>query len=57
MPAKTQKANCNKRKAQPVAQKLSPLRSALIGTVFNMATITAAFGAVLLCFVVAKHFV
>ena len=56
MPAKKQKANSNKRKAQPVAQKSSPLRSALIGTVFNMAATTATFGAVLLCLVVAKHF-
>ena len=57
MPTKTPKTNSNKRKAQPVAQKSSPLRSALIGTVFNMAATTATFGAVLLCLVVAKHFV
>jgi hypothetical protein len=56
MPAKTQKANSKKRKAQPVTQKSSPLRSALIGTVFNMAATTVTFGAVLLCLVVAKHF-
>ena len=55
MPTKTQKANSNRRKAQPVAQNSSPLRSALIGTVFNMAATTATFGAVLLCLVVAKH--
>jgi hypothetical protein len=57
MPTKTQKTNSNKRKAQPVAQKSSPLRSALIGTVFNMAATTATFGAVLLCLVVAKHLI
>jgi hypothetical protein len=44
------------RQAQ-VAQKPSPLRSALIGTVFNMAATAAIFGAVLPCLVVAKHLV
>jgi hypothetical protein len=57
MSTKAHKANSNKRKAQAVAQKPSPLRSALIGTVFNMVATTATFGAVLLCLVVAKHLV
>jgi hypothetical protein len=55
MLAKTQKANSNKRKAQPVAKKSSPLRSVLIGTVFNMAATAATCGSVFLCLVAAKH--
>jgi hypothetical protein len=52
MVTKKQKA---KNKAAP-AQSRSPMLSAVIGTVFNMATTAAAFGSVLLCLVIAKHF-
>ncbi len=57
MAAKKQKASSSKRKAQPVAQTSSPLRSALIGTMFNMAATTATFGSVLLCLIAANRFI
>jgi hypothetical protein len=56
MAARKQKANGKKPKAEPAAQLRSAFRSALIGTVFNMAATTATCGSVLLCLVVAKHF-
>jgi hypothetical protein len=53
MVAKKQKAQC-KRPSPPV-QSSSQVRSALIGTMLNMAATVATFGSVLLCLVVAKH--
>jgi hypothetical protein len=50
MTTKKQKA-----KQQP-AQSRSPILSAVVGTVFNMAATAATSGAVLLCLVIAKHF-
>jgi hypothetical protein len=45
-----------KTKPSPPAQSRSPIRSAMIGTVFNMTVTAATSGCVLLCLVVAKHF-
>jgi hypothetical protein len=53
MVKKKQKAK--NRKPPPVQSRL-PIRSAVIGTVFNMAATAATFGSVVLCLVVAKHF-
>jgi hypothetical protein len=53
MVKKKQKAK--DRKPQPVQSRL-PIRSAVIGAVFNMAATAATFGSVVLCLVVAKHF-
>lgn len=47
-------AKKKKTKPQP-AQSRSPILSAVIGTVFNMAAMAATSGAVLLCLVIAKH--
>jgi hypothetical protein len=52
MAAKRQKP---KSKSSPLAQSRSPVRSAVLGTVLNMAATIATFGSVLLCLVVAKH--
>jgi len=51
----TKKQKAKDKKPQP-AQSRSPIRSAVIGTVFNMVATAATFGSVLLCLVVAKHF-
>jgi len=53
MAAKGQKQKS--KKSSPVAQNRSPIRSAVLGTVLNMAATIATFGSVLLCLVVAKH--
>ncbi len=42
-------------KKQKAKNKAAPALSAVIGTVFNMATTAAAFGSVLLCLVIAKR--
>lgn len=52
--AKKQKAK--NKKPSPPAQSRSPIGSAVIGTVLNMAATLATFGSVLLCLIVAKHF-
>jgi hypothetical protein len=51
--AKKQKT---KSKRPPPVQSSSRVRSALIATVLNMVATVAMFGSVLLCLVVAKHF-
>jgi hypothetical protein len=56
MAAKKQKANGKTPKVQPANQTRSAFRSALVGTVFNMAATTATCGSVLLCLIAAKHF-
>jgi predicted dithiol-disulfide oxidoreductase (DUF899 family) len=43
------------KKSSPVAQNRSPIRSAVLGTVLNMAATIAIFGSVLLCLVFAMH--
>jgi hypothetical protein len=53
MAAKGQKPKS--KKPSPAAQNRSPIRSAVLGTVLNMAATIATFGSVLLCLVVAKH--
>jgi hypothetical protein len=53
MAAKGQKPKS--KKPSPAAQSRSPIRSAVLGTVLNMAATVATFGSVLLCLVVAKH--
>jgi hypothetical protein len=53
MAAKKQKA---KNKKPPPAPSRSLIGSAVIGTTFNMASTFATFGSVLLCLIVAKHF-
>jgi hypothetical protein len=45
-----------KTKQSPPAQSRSPIRLALIGTMFNMTVTAATSGCVLLCLVVTKHF-
>jgi hypothetical protein len=54
---KKQKSKSSKREAYRAAEKPSPLRSALIGTMLNMAATNATFGAVLLCLIAAKRFI
>jgi hypothetical protein len=51
MATKKQKA-----KKPLLARSRSPVLSAMIGTMLNMAAAAATFGSVLLCLVVAKHF-
>jgi hypothetical protein len=51
----TKKQKAKNKKLQPT-QSQSPVRSAVIGTVFNMAATAATCASVLLCLVVAKHF-
>jgi hypothetical protein len=43
------------KKLSPAAQNRSPIRSAVLATVLNMAATIITFGSVLLCMVVAKH--
>jgi hypothetical protein len=54
MAAKRQ--NAKSKRPSPSAQSSSRVRSAIIGTMFNMVASIATFGAVLLCLIVAKHF-
>jgi hypothetical protein len=54
MAAKGQKQK-SKKSSPAAAQIRSPIRSAVLGTVLNMAATIATFGSVLLCLVVAKH--
>ena len=55
MATKKQKLK-SKKSSSPPAQPSPQIRSALIGTVVNMAATITTFGSVLLCLVVAKHF-
>jgi hypothetical protein len=50
---KKQKA---KNKKRPSVQSRSPIRSAVIRTVFDMTATAVTFAPVLLCLVMAKHF-
>jgi hypothetical protein len=54
MAAKKQKPKSKKPSSSPPQNRL-PIRSAVVGTVLNMAATIATFGSVLLCLVVAKH--
>jgi hypothetical protein len=51
----TKKQKAKNKKPHP-AQSRSPIRSAVVGTVLDMAATAATFGSVLLCLVIAKHF-
>ena len=53
MAAKKQKPK--RTKPSPPAHSSSPILSAVVGTVLNMAATVAIFGSVLLSLVVAKH--
>ena len=49
------RTNTKSKKPAPAARYRSRIRSAAIGSAFNMVATTASFGSVLLCLIIAKH--
>jgi hypothetical protein len=54
MAAKKQKTNS--KRPSPPAQSSSRVRTAIVGTMFNVVATAATFGTGMLCLIVAKHF-